>query len=137
MLPSSISSISSLPTILHLGENFSNLSQSPTNSSPSPGEIDTRSRRNRYTISTKSTRDLGLSALDEINTRSWLETFNSAIQLECTIHAFPSLHLRRNTIRADQRTCLSLSNFMTLRRTHHEPILTLQLTGSLSLLVFS
>ena len=44
---------------------------------------------------------------------------------------FPSLHLRRNTIRADQRTCLSPSNFMTSRRTHHESTLTLQLTGSL------
>ena len=50
---------------------------------------------------------------------------------------FPSLHLRRNTIRANQRTCLSLSNFMeiysnmTSRRTHHEPTLTLQLTGSI------
>ena len=35
------SSISSLSTILHLDENFSNLSRSPTNSNLSPGEIDT------------------------------------------------------------------------------------------------
>ena len=46
-------------------------------------------------------------------------------------HAVPSLYLWRNTIRADQQTCLSLSNFMTSRRTHHEPTLTLQFTGSL------
>ena len=57
-------------TILHLGEDFSNLSRSPTYPSLSPGEIDTRSRRNRHTISayahrTKSTHDLG-----EIDTRS-------------------------------------------------------------------
>ena len=44
-------SISSLSTILHLGEDFPNLSRSQTNSSLSPYEIDTRSRRNRHTIS--------------------------------------------------------------------------------------
>ena len=43
VLSSSISS-SSLPTIIYLGEDFSNLSRSPTNSSLSPGKIDTRSR---------------------------------------------------------------------------------------------
>ena len=51
VLSSDVSSISSLPTILHLGEDFLNLSRSPMNSSLSPGEIDTRSRRNRHTIS--------------------------------------------------------------------------------------
>ena len=48
---SSISSISSLPTVLHLGEDFLNLSRSPTYPSLSPSEIDTRSRQNRHTIS--------------------------------------------------------------------------------------
>ena len=38
----------SFPTILHLGEDFSNLSRTPTNSNVSSGEIDTRSQRNRY-----------------------------------------------------------------------------------------
>ena len=61
------------PIILHLGEDFSNLSRSPTNSSLSPGEIDTRSRRNRHTISacalrTKSTHDLGLESVAQLST---------------------------------------------------------------------
>ena len=34
--------------------------------------------------------------------------------MECTIHVFPSLHLKRNTIWADQWTCLQLSNFIEL-----------------------
>ena len=51
VLSSDVSSISSLSTILYLGEDFSNLSRSSTNSSLSPDEIDTRSRRNRHTIS--------------------------------------------------------------------------------------
>ena len=73
VLSSSISSISSLPTIHHFGEDFSNLSQSPTNSSLSPGEIDTRSRlersgRNRHTISAKSTHDLDLEPVAQLST---------------------------------------------------------------------
>ena len=60
VLPSFISSISSFPTILHLGEDFSNLSRTPTNI-----------WRNRH--------DLGLSAPNEIDTRSRLGTFSSAI----------------------------------------------------------
>ena len=57
---SSIFHLLSLPTILHLGEDFSNLSRIPTNSNISSGEIDTRSRlerseRNRHKISTTST----------------------------------------------------------------------------------
>ena len=54
--------------ILHLSEDFSNLSRSPTYPSLSPGEIDTRSRRNRYTISAKSTHDLGLESVAQLST---------------------------------------------------------------------
>ena len=46
-----LSDTSLFPTILHLGEDFPNLSRSPTYPSLSPGEIDTRSRQNRHTIS--------------------------------------------------------------------------------------
>ena len=52
--------ISSLPIILHLGENFLNLSRTLTNI-----------WRNWYTISAKLTHDLSLSAQNEIVTRSW------------------------------------------------------------------
>ena len=89
------------PTILHLSEDFPNLSRSPMNSNLSPGEIETRSR------------------------------LEPSYQPECTIYAFPSLHLRRTFIYADYQTCPSLSNFMTSRRTHYELTLTLQLTGSI------
>ena len=44
-------SISSLSLQSPPGEDFQNLSQTPTNSNISSGEIDTRSRRNRHTIS--------------------------------------------------------------------------------------
>jgi len=78
------------PTILHLGEGFPNLSRSPTNPSLSPGEIDTRSQRNRHIISActlqmKSTHDLG-----EIDTRSRLEICSSAIHWNAP--HMPSLH---------------------------------------------
>ena len=87
-------------------------------------EIDTRSRlacseRNRHTISAKSTHDLGLEPLAQLSKQN------------APLHAFPLFHLRRNTIRADHRTCLQLSNYITSRRTHHEPTLTFQLSGSL------
>ena len=61
MLHSFISSISSLLIILHFSEDFSNLNRTPTNTNISPDEIDTRSRRNRHTISAKSTHDLDLA----------------------------------------------------------------------------
>ena len=57
---------------------------------------------------------------------------SSVIQTECTIHAFPSHFTEeKHHMSRDQRMCLQLSNWMTSRRTHHEPTLTLQLTGSL------
>ena len=70
----------------------------------------------------KSTHDLGLLGLESVA---------SAIQLECTTHVFPTLHLRRTFIYAEHQTCLQLSNYMTSRRTHHEPTLTLKLTSSI------
>ena len=106
---SSISSIFSLPTILHLGEDFSNLSRSPTYPNLSPGEIDTRSRRNRHTIS------------------AW--NLYLSYPLECTTHAFPILHLWRTSIHAEHRAWLLLRNFTTSRRLSHEPTLTLQPTS--------
>ena len=71
--PSSTFSTTSSPNNLHLGEDFSNLSRSPTYPSLSPGEIDTRSRlartgRNRHTISAKSTHDLGLESVVQLST---------------------------------------------------------------------
>ena len=54
-----ISFISSLTTILHLGEDFPNLNRTPMNI-----------WRNRHTISVKLTHDLGLSTPKEIGTQS-------------------------------------------------------------------
>ena len=117
------------PTILHLGEDFSNLSGSPTNSSLTPSEIDTRSRlersrQNRHTISTKSTHDLVLKPLAQLSTR---------------MHHMPSLHFTLGELSYMLITehVSNLSNYMSSRRTHHESTLTLQLTGSLQSTVFS
>jgi len=60
--------------------------------------------------------------------------FSSAIQIECIIHAFPTIH-HRETIPYEPNVSttqqLNGTPFqMTLRRTQHEPTLTLQLTST-------
>jgi len=156
----------SLPTILHLGEDFSNLSRTPTNT-----------WRNRHTISAKSTHDLGLNIPNEIDTQSrrnrhttkhvpsnelpvhvqliFTDLTRSKLSLSLPPATLPNSNINcklptsaqlltgmhhtclpytshtRTSIHADHRTCLQLSNYMTSGRTHHEPTLTLQLTGSL------
>ena len=121
------------------------------------GKIDTRTQRNRHTISTwptdetcsfkwiASTRTINFHWSYQIQIEFVVATCNSrqtlisivsfqlqlSYQLGCTTHAFPILHLWRTFIHAEHRAWLLLRNFTTSWRLPHEPTLTLQLTGSL------
>ena len=147
-------SIFSLPTILHLGEVYSNLSRTPMNiwrnrhtisakskhdlNLSAPNEIDTQSQWNRHSISTWPTDEIGSFKTNRQHMYNWfplispdpnwvcrpLRQCSLNSNINCKISTLAQLSKqnatympsntppKRNTIWADQRTCVQLSNWM-------------------------